>query len=827
MVVPKIKLGKDSRKGFHPKRHDVNTTADFGFVQPTLCEYLPADSSVTLQSGTFVRLAPMPCPSFARVSVKQKTRFVDIHEIFEAYDYLQSHQPVNLLHRNYIPLKADSIKSRLILGHMINMSLYASRYDDLEHLQNLMFRCSVWSNAKLYQGEEKVTEYGTLRSHSDLKFSTTGYRWKDVMNDPEIVSNRYRQYNGYHVIDAVCRKAGQETGEYVFSQGPLWQAIQSYTGMTNLLYPQNGSDGIDFSPNIKFFMTDIERSPSPLPTATTHFYDGGNWPDINQPLGSLWRFDYYNEGSAFNVTGAYDALDRCRVLNNSGEFMSGMSIENADFVIPLKLSSSGSGVPFGRNIRLANDDGTDGEVSKLYDICVCFHLTNFGRRLMKVLLGCGYMFKYQKEKSLLPLLGFYKAWFDSFNPGRDRQWRDTPAYYLIHTYYDTGTDLSTVFASGYPSSVESGTLLRYQTQKAWLDLLGELSRCVYCQPIDNVTVATKDLYNSSVAASAVGVATLNEVDETDEPLYRDYDGSSRKVPQEYDGNNIDGLSVKAVQRLYTLFNKNSVIGARVDKYLRAHFGYGLPESNVLGDSDLLCDIGDVFSTTQNEDVFLGEYGGRGIGGQKIDKAPRMRFETAKPGYLYNLLYVVPDGGYVQGTKDEPLNRYDFFDSFYDCLGKETLNMSNIENRTSVFWSNTAVNASDKVFGFVPRYFGLKIKNSLANGGFALRSMRSQFLPYSLDRLFDEDDIVLSGDGVELTYVPGVSLVADESLRYIGLNERYGNYNRLFFDTSGRTDNFIIDIVHDFKHWFPGKSLQDSFETFDQDTDNATVEVEHA
>ena len=69
----------------------------------------------------------------------------------------------------------------------------------------------------------------------------------------------------------------------------------------------------------------------------------------------------------------------------------------------------------------------------------------------------------------------------------------------------------------------------------------------------------------------------------------------------------------------------------------------------------------------------------------------------------------PDGGYVQGAKCEPLNRYDFFDSFYDCLGKETLNYSNVEGRTSVFINNTVSEASDKVFGFVPRYFGLKIK----------------------------------------------------------------------------------------------------------------------
>lgn len=105
---------------------------------------------------------------------------------------MQSHQPVNLLHHSYIPLKADSIKARRILGHMINMSLYASRFTDFEHLSKLMFRCSVWSNAKLYQGEEKLTDFNdtTVPHSGDLHLKTTGYRWKDVMNDSALLENR-------------------------------------------------------------------------------------------------------------------------------------------------------------------------------------------------------------------------------------------------------------------------------------------------------------------------------------------------------------------------------------------------------------------------------------------------------------------------------------------------------------------------------------------------------------------------------------------------------------------------------------------------------------
>ena len=55
--------------------------------------------------------------------------------------------------------------------------------------------------------------------------------------------------------------------------------------------------------------------------------------------------------------------------------------------------------------------------TRVTDVALCFHLTSFGRRLMKVLTGTGYQFKYDTEKvSSSFLLGYYKAWFDTFNP---------------------------------------------------------------------------------------------------------------------------------------------------------------------------------------------------------------------------------------------------------------------------------------------------------------------------------------------------------------------------------------------------------------------------
>lgn len=73
----------------------------------------------------------------------------------------------------------------------------------------------------------------------------------------------------------------------------------------------------------------------------------------------------------------------------------------------------------------------------------------------------------------------------------------------------------------------------------------------------------------------------------------------------------------------------------------------------------------------------------------------------------------------------------------------------------------------------------------------------------------------------------VLLGADESLRYIGLNEKYGNFDRIFYDVSGRTDNFIVHMINDFKQWSPMKSVETSYDTFDKDVDDSTVDVSHS
>lgn len=69
-----------------------------------------------------------------------------------------------------------------------------------------------------------------------------------------------------------------------------------------------------------------------------------------------------------------------------GEFQQAMSIENADFLFPIELAT-----PISYNIY-ADDDGDVWKTGSVSKFLIGFHLTSFGRKLLKVLTGTGYKF---------------------------------------------------------------------------------------------------------------------------------------------------------------------------------------------------------------------------------------------------------------------------------------------------------------------------------------------------------------------------------------------------------------------------------------------------
>ena len=69
-IIPKISLGTSSKKKYTRRvDFDNNTTMEFGFVQPLMSKLLEANSNINVSYKQLVRLAPMPCPTFGRISL--------------------------------------------------------------------------------------------------------------------------------------------------------------------------------------------------------------------------------------------------------------------------------------------------------------------------------------------------------------------------------------------------------------------------------------------------------------------------------------------------------------------------------------------------------------------------------------------------------------------------------------------------------------------------------------------------------------------------------------------------------------------------------------
>nr|DAQ61636.1 MAG TPA: Major capsid protein [Microviridae sp.] len=95
-----ISLGKSTKKYLRNTDFDNNTTMDFGFCQPLFCQFLLPDSNISVSAKQLVRLAPMPVPSFARVSLVNKFVFVPWSDLCGYYEAMLSNMPY---HGSVIP----------------------------------------------------------------------------------------------------------------------------------------------------------------------------------------------------------------------------------------------------------------------------------------------------------------------------------------------------------------------------------------------------------------------------------------------------------------------------------------------------------------------------------------------------------------------------------------------------------------------------------------------------------------------------------------------------------------------------------------------------
>lgn len=479
---------------------------------------------------------------------------------------------------------------------------------------------------------------------------------------------------------------------------------------------------------------------------------------------------------------------------------------------------------------------------------IAFRFGPSSRRLRSIFIGLGYSLNIDNTPvSFIPLLSFYKAWFDLYYPVRDLSWTDTNAFKLIR--YIEDYKFSFIFDTRSMSSSYNKKM--YDT---FLAFISDLRNVFYVAPDDIVSIHRP---TPSLAAGT-------------DISFIDYDGSDSTNVERIDPTyqptltgkgNISLISLDVLQRLTRYFNKNSVIGRRISEYVKVHYGADVANSLYkdafhIHSFTFPLNVDDIFSTsdtfeqvsdTQSKGELLGSYGGKGIG---FDKS-HLEFTAPCAGYLFVLGSISTPTGYFQGNSgDLYVTDFDTVpQADFDALGFELSPRGQFFGFNDIYSGHFGTpNYADlgQGFGFVPRYTGLKYHKNIVNGDISRLATSSSLSPYHLNRILTPSTVELhslekSGGFAKIDVrVSTVDLPGSSTAwRYLSSQEWLGNYNRIFYNQGdliarprgvgspdyGPDDNFIVQTVFESKVSNHLKPLSQSFDTYEQSSDNGTVDVQ--
>lgn len=474
----------------------------------------------------------------------------------------------------------------------------------------------------------------------------------------------------------------------------------------------------------------------------------------------------------------------------------------------------------------------DGTQSKYF----CFRLSNTGRRLRKIFIGLGYSLEVSDNSpvSIVPLLAYYKCWFDRFAPKRSENFMMTNCYHLIkiiETENKTKFDFSIFGTSTDVTNVV--TVL-------WQFISKELSQTWYAAPDDFIS-AHRDSPNEGAAMPKIDYYDNNNDSVQDEnELWL-----SKPALDATQSTSLSNVTLQILQRYTRFINKNSVIGKKLDDYLRVHYGASISNSLYksaysISRSRVNVEIGDVFSTSDTADTssktgeFLGSYAGKGTGFSKTG----FKFTAPSAGYLFVMSCIVPDAGTFQGNSADlyALDVDTIPNPDFDAVGYEITprGMLVTHNDLCLFGQKSILNSG---FGFMPRYSSFKFRKNVVNGDMSRRGSIDSFSPYYLDRRLIDATITAkkksTGAYIIETHfgdVPNSSV----SWRYPCRYDWLGNFNRIFYEDTGydvvSTDNkliddhFIIQSVFSVKVTDFLKPMSQSYDTFEESVDKGTISV---
>lgn len=470
-------------------------------------------------------------------------------------------------------------------------------------------------------------------------------------------------------------------------------------------------------------------------------------------------------------------------------------------------------------------------------VIAAFRYSTRVKHLRSVFIGLGYSLAMQdwSKVNALPIFAFYKAWFDTYAPKRSVAWTDTDVFHFLKYISD----------SYFPNLCNDEDNMDV--------VLKSLSDCYYVSNDDFVSVHRSTLENVSLNKfpfiTELGVSTST-------PNF-----TTSQQPYSYSTNALSLISFDVVKRLTRFVNKDSIIGQKMSTWVRNHFGAQVANSLYQDvyqvKTDILpLQINDVFSTADTADSSshsgerLGSYAGKGIGFGDTG----CRFHSDRHGYLLCISAIVPKSGYFQGNDSSlyGLDRFTLPSADFDALGMEVTPFGFIAG--DIGYTDMTATSEDKLdysagFGFVPRFSGYKFKKNIVNGDMSRRSFIDSMSPYYLDRILQTGDAFYESlpdnkFAQIRQFYPSLPK-ASEQWRYLTKYPWLGDYDRIFYNddvyhgststpvdsssddidmSAARSDNFIVQSLFTMKIQDVLKPLSMSYDTFDEDSDNTSTEV---
>lgn len=478
-------------------------------------------------------------------------------------------------------------------------------------------------------------------------------------------------------------------------------------------------------------------------------------------------------------------------------------------------------------------DGADYIVSLDDYHFACFRYSQPMRNLRSVFIGLGYGLDITNSRSvsILPLLCFYKAYFDTYAPKRQQAWTDTHCFAFIQHIED---NYKVDFTGKGPNF------------EPFYSLLTDIRDCYFVSPDDFVSV------HRAQPVIDAAEKTVNVIDSTTTPHYT-------SIPAATPGQ-LDNTILAAIKRLSRYVNKDSVIGTKMTDWLRIHYGADVANSLYkdvyqVGTFTFPLNVKDIFATAdtavtvganKGDGEFLGAYAGLGLG----DGQSHFKFHSPHAGYFFILSSIVPVSGYNQGDQADLylLDNDTIPNPDFDALGYELSPMSMFVDHNSIsIPGETPKPFANEAFGYVPRYSSLKVRRNIANGDISRRGTIASLSPYHLDRNITTSVVTALKKDVtdkvqynvsKTTHLPPA---ASEQWRYLCKYPFLGNFNRIFHNSGNAPqpeyigshqdffsapvdDNFIVQSLFEVTVTDFLKPLSESWDTIDEN-DTATKDVQ--